>query len=84
MKKADERMSSLLSLQGSELRRYREERTNLKQREVSRMMGRSINWLSEIENGRNSIDAIDLCRLCALYGVDPNIIFQKLIAHMTK
>ena len=62
---------NFLVRQGRLLRRARKER-GLTLLAVTKAIGKSRTWLSDIEAGRNDIYFVDITKLADLYGADVN------------
>ena len=53
-------------------------RTNKSQREVAEYLGLSREAITEVEQGRRSVKALELARLAALYRTTPNRLLKGL------
>jgi len=60
------------------LRGARNER-GLKQREVSRLLGRAENYVTLIETGQRKCTVAEACELAEAMGADPLEIFERIV-----
>ena len=67
--------------QGEAFRLARKE-AKLTQAQVVEAMGKSVMWLSDLENGKTAIMMYDAHRLCELYNVDFNWLSDTISARM--
>lgn len=87
--KKRDRYKGRMSITGSRIRDARES-TRTSQTELAAQVNRSLGWMSDIERGKNSIDAHDLYRLSRILGypmewfVDPNYDHRPLVGPLTR
>lgn len=76
MKKVKDK--SLMFIQGNYLRELRRCHTDYTQAQVAECVGKSKQWVSDVENGKNDIFYTDLVKLITCYGVDLNTAMKEL------
>lgn len=72
----------ILKYQGTLLRKYRKEYSNMTMEQAATALGRSKTWLSDIENGTNNIYAQDMIMLLKLYHADINDFSKEMSEYM--
>lgn len=80
MKKVKDK--TLQIIQGSYLKELRKRYTNFRQQEVADALGKSKQWVSDVENGKNDVFFTDMVKLFECYGVDVDKATKELRRRM--
>lgn len=59
-------------------------RSNIKQADLARALGKDQSWISNIENGHRRIDLVEFCAVARALKLDPVELFSLIVQRLPK